>query len=188
MLSTIKQDNHILINQKVYYKDFHKCVYLYGYKISKEWVWFLLKKKIKNLNYIFSTGMYSAFKNPHCGFLRLARRGYMFSLNYSLLTKFNYYQNPQIKFPHPFCFLLECKFDIPQLHQADRFASTFTTDVWVPKKMRSSNPINESERMLASHILNSCQPDRLTDEHIVIWNRELCVHLPCPRMSVYASP
>ena len=30
----------------------------------------------------------------------------MLSLNYSLLTKFNYYQNPQIKFPHPFCFLL----------------------------------------------------------------------------------
>ena len=77
MLSTIKQDNHILINQKVYYKDFHKCVYLYVYKISKVWVWFLLKKIIKNLNYIFSTGMYSAIKDPHCGFLRLARRGYI---------------------------------------------------------------------------------------------------------------
>ena len=76
VLSIIKNYNHILIYQKVYYKVFHKCVYLYGYKISKEWVWFLLKKKIKNLNYIFSTGMYSAFKDPHCGFLRLARRGY----------------------------------------------------------------------------------------------------------------
>ena len=53
-----------------------------------------------------------------------------------------------------------------------------------PKKMRSSNPINESEIMPASHILNSCRPDRLTDKHIVIINRELHVHLPCPRMSV----
>ena len=69
MLSTIKQDNHILMNQKVYYKDFNKCVYLYVYKISKGWVWFLLKKKIKNLNYIFSTGMYSAFKNQFYWFL-----------------------------------------------------------------------------------------------------------------------
>ena len=35
VLSTVKTYNHILIDQKVYYKDFHKCLYLYVYKISK---------------------------------------------------------------------------------------------------------------------------------------------------------
>ena len=35
-----------------------------------------------------------------------------------------------------------------------------------PKKMRSSNLINKLEIMPASHILNSCRPDRLTVNHI----------------------
>ena len=108
---------------------------------------------------------------------------YIISLKNSLHTKFNYYQSPQINFCHPVCFLFSASSPYPSftklvvLHRLQQTNGS-------PKKMRSSNPINESEIMPASHILNSCRPDRLTDKHIVIINRELHVHLPCPRMSV----
>ena len=61
----------------------------------------------------------------------------------------------------------QCKFAIPQLHQADRFASTYNRHMDLQIKCAQVNHISKFEIMPASHILNYCQPDRLTDDHII---------------------
>ena len=62
----------------------------------------------------------------------------------------------------------QCKFrHTPASSQADRFASTYNRHMDLQIKCAQVNHISKFEIMPASHILNSCQPDRLTDDHII---------------------